>query len=34
MQKYKAENIVERLIENKPKNDLIFKNNEKKEREE
>ena len=32
MQKYKAENIVERLIENKPKNDLIFKNNEKKER--
>lgn len=27
MQKYKAENIVERLVESKPKNDLIFRNN-------
>ena len=26
MQKYKAENIVERLVENKPRQDLIFKN--------
>lgn len=27
MQKYRAEDIVERLVENKPKSDLIFKNN-------
>jgi len=27
MQKYRAENIVERLVENKPKADLTFKNN-------
>ena len=27
MQKYKAENIVERLVENKSKTDLVFKNN-------
>ena len=27
IQKYKAENIVERLVENKSKSDLIFKNN-------
>ncbi len=27
IQKYKAENIVERLVENKPKQELIFKNN-------
>lgn len=29
MQKYKAENIVERLVENKPKSEMIFKNIEK-----
>ena len=27
IQKYKAENIVERLVENKPKSELIYKNN-------
>ena len=27
IQKYKAENIVERLVENKPKSELTFKNN-------
>lgn len=27
MQKYRAEDIVERLVENKPKSDLVFKNN-------
>ena len=30
MQKYRAENIVERLVENKPKADLTFKNNNRK----